>query len=246
MDVGNRGANGRRIKMLIGWEELDFKLRTEEVRPYYECLRKKRLSLAVKRCFDIVMSIILMLAFMPVMAGISIWIKVDSPGPVFYRQKRVTTNNRDFLIYKFRTMVQNADQIGSSVTVEGDSRITKVGSKLRKTRLDELPQLINVLKGEMSFVGTRPEVREYVDKYQPKMYATLLLPAGITSLTSLKYKDEDEMISKYVKRGFTAEETYEKFILPRKMRYNLKCLEKFSFISDIRCMILTVRKVLVG
>lgn len=231
---------------MLRWNELPPEMRSREVRPYYEYLKKKKTSLTIKRGFDVIMSSILLIVLMPVLIGISIWIKLDSKGPVFYRQNRVTTNNRDFRIFKFRTMVQNADQIGSSVTVEHDSRITKVGEKLRKLRIDELPQLINILKGEMSFVGTRPEVREYVDQYTPEMYATLLLPAGVTSLTSLKYRNEDEVISKYVKRGYTAGEAYQKFILPQKMKYNLKYLKKFSCLSDIYCILMTVRKVLLG
>lgn len=231
---------------MLKWNELPVELRTKEVRPYYEYLNKKRMSLTIKRGFDVVMSAILLIVLMPVLIGISIWIKLDSKGPVFYRQTRVTANNQDFRIFKFRTMVQNADRIGSSVTVEHDSRITKVGEKLRKVRLDELPQLINILKGEMSFVGTRPEVREYVDGYTKEMYATLLLPAGVTSLTSLKYKDEDEIIAKYEKKGYTADEAYEKFVLPQKMKYNLKYLKKFSCLSDVYCIMMTVRKVLIG
>ena len=231
---------------MLKWNELPLELRTKEVRPYYDYLNKRRVSLTIKRAFDVVMSIILIIVLMPVMIGIALWIKLDSTGPVFYRQNRVTANNRDFRIFKFRTMVQNADQIGSSVTVENDSRITKVGEKLRKVRMDELPQLINILKGEMSFVGTRPEVREYVDKYTPEMYAVLLLPAGVTSLTSLKYKDEDEVIAKYVKRGHTADEVYEKMIFPHKMKHNLKCLKRFSCCFDIYCMLMTVKEVLKG
>lgn len=231
---------------MLKWKELPCELKTKEVRPYYDSLKKKKLSLAVKRSFDLCMSIVLLIVLMPFMVGISIWIKLDSRGPVFYRQVRVTANNKDFRVFKFRTMVQNADQIGSSVTIENDPRITKVGAKLRKVRLDELPQLINIVKGEMTFVGTRPEIRKYVDKYTPEMYATLLLPAGVTSLTSLKYKDEDEIISKYEKKGYTADEAYEKFLLPQKMKYNLKYLKKFSCLSDVYCIMMTVRKVLLG
>lgn len=231
---------------MLKWKELPCELKTKEVRPYYDSLKKKKLSLAVKRSFDLCMSIVLLIVLMPFMVGISIWIKLDSRGPVFYRQVRVTANNKDFRVFKFRTMVQNADQIGSSVTIENDPRITKVGAKLRKVRLDELPQLINIVKGEMTFVGTRPEIRKYVDNYTPEMYATLLLPAGVTSLTSLKYKDEDEIISKYEKKGYTADEAYEKFLLPQKMKYNLKYLKKFSCLSDVYCIMMTVRKVLLG
>ena len=231
---------------MLKWKELPCELKTKEVRPYYDSLKKKKLSLALKKSFDLCMSIVLLIVLMPFMVGISIWIKLDSRGPVFYRQVRVTANNKDFRVFKFRTMVQNADQIGSSVTIENDPRITKVGAKLRKVRLDELPQLINIVKGEMTFVGTRPEIRKYVDNYTPEMYATLLLPAGVTSLTSLKYKDEDEIISKYEKKGYTADKAYEQFLLPQKMKYNLKYLKKFSCLSDVYCIMMTVRKVLLG
>lgn len=231
---------------MVRWSELPPEMQNREVRPYYVYLNKKRMSLTIKRGFDVVMSAVLLLVLMPVLIGISIWIKLDSKGPVFYRQVRVTANNQDFRIFKFRTMVMNADQIGSSVTVEHDSRITKAGEKLRKLRIDELPQLINILKGEMTFVGTRPEIRKYVDNYTPEMYATLLLPAGVTSLTSLKYKDEDEIISKYEKKGYTADKAYEQFLLPQKMKYNLKYLKKFSCLSDVYCIMMTVRKVLLG
>lgn len=230
--------------MLPKWENLDESLQCEAVKKYYDILSKKKGSLFIKRLFDIVVSLIMIILLSPILIFISIWIKIDSPGTVFYRQVRVTKNNKDFRIFKFRTMVSNADKIGSLVTVGQDNRITKVGNKLRKLRLDELPQLFNILKGEMSFVGTRPEVRKYVDEYNDEMKATLLMPAGVTSLASIKFKDEDEIISKHVEEGYSVDEAYINFALSKKMEYNLEALKEFSFIKEIGLMFKTVFEVL--
>ena len=230
--------------MLPKWEQLDETLQCEEVKKYYDILAKKKFSLVAKRIFDILVSLIMIVLLSPVLLILAIWIKIDSPGTVFYRQVRVTKNNKDFRIFKFRSMVSNADKIGSLVTVGEDSRITKVGSKLRKLRLDELPQLFNILKGEMSFVGTRPEVRKYVDKYTDEMMATLLMPAGVTSLASIKFKDEDEIISEHVADGYSVDEAYIKFALSKKMEYNLEALREFSFVKEIGLMFKTVFEVL--
>ena len=169
-----------------------------------------------------------------------------APGPVFYRQVRVTTGNRDFRIFKFRTMVNNADKIGSLVTTGNDARITRVGAKIRKCRLDEIPQLLNILKGEMSFVGTRPEVRKYVDRYTEEMMATLLMPAGVTSLASISFKDEDDTLALYLQNGKPLDDAYVNEILPRKMKYNLSYLNECCFCFDIKIMIKTVMKVLLS
>lgn len=230
--------------MLPKWENLDESLQCEAVKKYYDILSKKKGSLFIKRLFDIVVSLIMIILLSPILIFISIWIKIDSPGTVFYRQVRVTKNNKDFRIFKFRTMVSNADKIGSLVTVGQDNRITKVGNKLRKLRLDELPQLFNILKGEMSFVGTRPEVRKYVDEYNDEMKATLLMPAGVTSLASIKFKDEDGIISKHVEEGYSVDEAYINFALSKKMEYNLEALKEFSFIKEIGLMFKTVFEVL--
>lgn len=230
--------------MLPKWENLDESLQCEAVKKYYDILSKKKGSLFIKRLFDIVVSLIMIILLSPILIFISIWIKIDSPGTVFYRQVRVTKNNKDFRIFKFRTMVSNADKIGSLVTVGQDNRITKVGNKLRKVRLDELPQLFNILKGDMSFVGTRPEVRKYVDEYNDEMKATLLMPAGVTSLASIKFKDEDEIISKHVEEGYSVDEAYINFALSKKMEYNLEALKEFSFIKEIGLMFKTVFEVL--
>ena len=218
-------------------------MQVEEVRPYYEILRKKKGQLILKRIFDICASLILIVLLSPIILFFSIWIKLDSNGPVFYRQERVTQYGKVFRIFKFRTMVNNADKIGNLVTSKNDSRITKVGEKIRKYRIDEIPQLFNVLIGEMSFVGTRPEVQKYVNQYTPEMYATLLLPAGVTSLASIEFKDEDEILERYTSKGRETNEVYVKEVLPLKMEYNLKAITSFNFIKELGTMISTVVKV---
>ncbi|MBP3323695.1 MAG: sugar transferase [Clostridia bacterium] len=226
--------------ILKKWEQLPESLQKDEIKPYYDILKKKRLSLFFKRLFDIVVSALMLIILSPVFLILAIAIKLDSKGPVFYRQKRITQYGKEFRIFKFRTMVQNADKIGSLVTVGSDSRITKVGKLIRKCRLDEICQLIDVLRGTMTFVGTRPEVKKYVDAYTPEMLATLLLPAGVTSLASIMYKDEDELL----KGAEDVDKTYIELCLPGKMKYNLKAIEKFSFFGDIKIMFMTVFAVL--
>ena len=218
---------------------IDNRFETEAVKKYRASLEKKKISLFLKLFFDKVLALILLIPLSPIILGISIWIKLDSEGPVFYRQERITTYGRTFRIFKFRTMVKDADKLGTAVTQQNDPRISKVGHKLRKLRLDELPQLINVLLGDMSFVGVRPEVAKYVDKYSDEMNATLLLPAGITSPASIEYKDEDEVIEKFKGSGRSVDEIYVEEILPDKMKYNLKYIEEFSVINDIKIMIRT-------
>lgn len=228
--------------MLCKWNDLPAFLRTDEVRPYYEKLINKRGSLLAKRTFDFFMATILLIVMMPVLLLLALCIKLDSPGPVFYRQERVTQYGRTFRIFKFRTMVQNADQIGSLVTVGGDGRITRIGKKLRGLRLDELPQLINIWKGEMSFVGTRPEVPKYVKAYTDEMNATLLLPAGVTSNASIEFKDEDRLLA-----GAKPEEVdqiYIKKILPKKMKWNLEEISKFSLWQEFEILFRTVAAVI--
>ena len=218
---------------------IDNRFETEAVKKYRASIEKKKISLFLKLLFDKVLALILLIPLSPIILGISIWIKLDSEGPVFYRQERITTYGRTFRIFKFRTMVKDADKLGTAVTQQNDPRISKVGHKLRKLRLDELPQLINVLVGDMSFVGVRPEVAKYVDKYTDEMNATLLLPAGITSPASIEYKDEDEVIEKFKGSGRSVDEIYVEEILPDKMKYNLKYIEEFSVINDIKIMIRT-------
>lgn len=229
--------------ILKKYENLPENMKNEEVKKYYDILRKKKFSLCIKRIFDVMVSLILLILLSPILLILAIAIKIDSKGPVFYRQERITTNGKIFRIFKFRTMVQNADKIGTLVTVGNDSRITKVGKTIRKVRLDELPQLINILKGEMTFVGTRPEVKKYVDKYTDEMKATLLMPAGVTSIASIKYKDEDEILEKAVESGKDTELAYVEDVLPDKMKYNLEYIKKFNIIEDIRICIETIIKV---
>lgn len=225
---------------LIKWEKLPPEMQTDEVRKYYDILKKKRCGLFFKRVFDIVVSALMLVILSPVFLVLAIAIKIDSKGPVFYRQVRITQYGKQFRIFKFRTMVQNADKIGTHVTVAGDSRITRVGKLIRKCRLDELCQLIDVFRGKLTFVGTRPEVPKYVEHYTNEMMATLLLPAGVTSTTSIYYKDEDELLA-----GVDdIDKTYVEKILPDKMYFNLKALEKFGFWQDIKIMFMTVFAVL--
>lgn len=226
--------------MLKNWNELPKYMRTDEVRPYYDLLQKKRLSLFFKRVFDIVVSLIMIILCSPILLIISILIVKDSKGGVFYRQERVTQYGRVFRIFKFRTMVKNADQIGTQVTVSNDSRITKIGSKLRNCRLDELPQLFNIFLGDMTFVGTRPESVHYVKSYTNEMYATLLLPAGVTSEASIEYKDEADLLD----QADDVDNVYINEVLPEKMKYNLNSIKEFSFFKEIATMFRTVFAVL--
>lgn len=226
--------------MLKKWDELPENMKTEVVKGYYDILSQKRLSLGVKKVFDFVMAFILLLLISPILIILAVLIKLDSPGDVFYRQVRITQYGKEFRIHKFRTMVSNADRIGSLVTVGEDVRITKVGKILRKYRLDELPQLIDILEGNMSFVGTRPEVPKYVNEYSEEMKATLLLPAGITSEASICYKDEAELLE----GAEDVDAMYVKKVLPEKMKYNLKMVKEFSFLKDVGLMFKTVFAVL--
>ena len=223
---------------------VDKRFETEIVKKYRENIQKKKVSLFLKLFFDKVLALLMLIPLSPIILGIAIWIKLDSKGPVFYRQERITTYGRTFRIFKFRTMVKDADKMGAAVTQQNDSRISKVGHKLRKVRLDELPQLINVLIGDMSFVGVRPEVAKYVNRYTDEMNATLLLPAGITSPASIEYKDEDEVIEKYKGSGRSIDDIYVEEILPDKMKYNLKYIKEFSVINDIKIMIRTALAVI--
>lgn len=227
--------------MLKNWNELPEYMRTDEVRPYYDLLQRKKLSLFFKRVFDIVISLIMIILCSPILLIISILIVKDSKGGVFYRQERVTQYGRVFRIFKFRTMVQNADQIGTQVTVSNDSRITKIGSKLRNCRLDELPQLFNIFLGDMTFVGTRPESVHYVKSYTDEMYATLLLPAGVTSEASIEYKDEADLLD----QADDVDSVYINEVLPEKMKYNLNSIKEFSFFKEIATMFRTAFAVLV-
>ncbi len=222
--------------MLTDWDKLPEYIRNPEVKPYYDVLKKRRFSLWIKRLSDLLAAIILFALLAVPMLIIAALIKADSEGPVFYRQERVTRDGKHFRIHKFRTMVVNAEKIGTTVTVENDKRVTKVGAKLRRLRLDELPQLLDVLSGDMSFVGTRPEAVKYVEQYKPEYYATLLLPAGITSEASIRYKDENMLLSV----ADDVDHVYLDQVLPEKMNWNLNEMKRFSLIRELWTMFRTV------
>lgn len=226
--------------MLRKWEDLPDFMRVAEVRPYWEILNKKRGQLVLKRVFDLIMALILLIVLTIPMVLISVWIKLDSPGAVMYRQERVTTYGKHFQIHKFRTMVRNAEAIGPAVTVGNDSRVTRAGKNLRRFRLDELPQVFDVLQGTMSFVGTRPEAVKYVELYKPEYNATLLLPAGITSEASIRYKDEDKLLN----AADDVDKVYVEQVLPEKMKWNLESIRRFRFLREILTMFRTVAAVL--
>ena len=221
------------------FDKLPKQFQCEEVKHYYDILSQKTGSLVLKRITDLIFAVILLVVLIIPIIIIAVAVKFTSKGPVFYRQVRVTTYGRKFKILKFRTMVENADKIGSLVTTDSDSRVTKVGRFLRKYRLDELPQIFNVLSGSMSVVGTRPEVPKYVEQYKPEYLATLLIPAGITSLASIMYKDEEKLL----KSEQDVDKVYIEKILPEKMKYNLQYTENFGFRSDFKLMFKTVKEV---
>lgn len=230
----------RCIMIWKSWQELPDDMRCEAIRPYYDILASKRRDLMIKSVFDRLMAAILLIVLSPIFLLLSVWIKLDSEGPVFFRQERVTQYGKSFRIYKFRTMVQNAEQLGTQVTSKDDMRVTSVGQALRKCRLDELPQLINILEGTMSFVGTRPEVPRYVAAYTDEMKATLLLPAGVTSVASIRYKDEDILLD----AADDVDDCYIHNVLPAKMEWNLRSLKEFSFIGELKVMVETVLAVI--
>lgn len=224
---------------MISFDKLPQRFQCDEVREYYDILCKKKFSIMLKRITDIFMALVMLIFLIVPIIIISIAVKCTSKGPVFYKQVRVTAYGRRFKILKFRTMVVGADKIGSLVTTDGDSRVTKMGKFLRKYRLDELPQIFHVVSGKMSVVGTRPEVPKYVDSYEKEYLATLLMPAGITSLASIMYKDEEKLLSD----KDDVDTVYVEQILPDKMEYNLKYLRNFGFRSDIKLMFKTVKEV---
>lgn len=220
---------------LVEWDELPENMKNEEVKYYYNILQKKKAHLVFKRIFDILVATILVVLLSPAMLIIAVAIKLTSKGPVFYRQVRITQYGKEFRIFKFRTMVTNADKIGTQVTVGNDPRITKVGQKIRKLRLDEIPQLLNIILGDMSFVGTRPEVPKYVKKYNGEMKVTLLMPAGITSEASIEFKDEDKILQGVE----NVDQVYIDKVLPIKMTYNIEYINKFKIWYDCKLMIKT-------
>ncbi|MBS5111161.1 MAG: sugar transferase [Coprobacillus cateniformis] len=221
--------------MLKRWEDLPNYIRINEVRPYYDVLCNRRGSLVAKRVFDMVVSSILLMLLSPVFLVLSMAIKLDSQGPVFYRQERYTQYGRVFKIHKFRSMCDGADKMGSLVTVGNDARVTRVGKVVRKCRLDEIAQLIDVFKGDMTFVGVRPEVKKYVDEYEKEWLATFLLPAGVTNLACIYFKDEAELLNDVE----NVDKVYMEKILQIKMKWNLKGIKEFSFVGDIKLMFMT-------
>lgn len=226
--------------MLCWWDDLPHSMKNEAVRPYYNSLQQKKISLFCKMIFDRSLSLIMLMVLSPVFLILAVLIKFDSPGEVFFRQERVTQYGKKFRIHKFRTMVKNAESFGTQVTVKSDMRVTKIGKKLRSCRLDELPQLIDIWQGNMSFVGTRPEVPRYVEAYTDEMMATLLLPAGVTSDASIRFKDEENLLSE----AGNIDEAYIKKVLPQKMAINLQSLKNFSIYNDIKIMLATVKAVI--
>lgn len=230
--------------ILKKWENIPDNIKNEKTKEYYDILNSKKITLFLKRLFDIIFSTILLIVLSPILIILAIAIKIDSKGPIFYRQERITQYGKIFKIFKFRTMIFNADKIGALVTTKNDSRITRVGNIIRKCRLDEIPQLINILVGDMTFVGTRPEVKKYVERYTDEMKATLLMPAGVTSIASIKYKNEDEIIGKYIEQGEDIDDIYVNRVLPEKMKYNVDYVKKFTIFQDIIICVQTVNEVL--
>lgn len=190
----------------------------------------------MKRAFDVLASGIGLILLSPILLFIAVWIKLDSKGPVFYRQVRVARGNKDFRIFKFRSMYTGADK-GSLITIGGhDSRITKSGYFIRKYKLDELPQLINVFIGDMSLVGPRPEVRRYVDLYTKEQLHVLDVRPGITDVASVKYRNENELLGDKE----NPDEYYRNVIMQDKLKLNLEYIRNRSFIGDIRLIFQTI------
>lgn len=222
--------------ILREFEMLPEEMKNESVKGYYDILKSKSFSLVLKRIFDTIVSFIMIIILLPVFIILGILIKIDSKGPIIFKQVRVTQYGKRFNIYKYRTMINNADKLGEYITINNDKRVTKIGRVIRKYRLDELPQLLNILKGEMSFVGTRPEVPKYVNCYSEEMMATLLLKAGVTSKASIMYKDENNMIN----NAKDIDKVYIEEILPEKMKYNLNEIKYFNFSQSMLILIKTV------
>ena len=192
------------------------------------------------RLLDIVLSLLGLLFLLPIFVILAVWIKFDSQGSIFFRQIRVGKDGKDFRIYKFRTMIVNAEKMGIITIGERDPRITNSGYFLRKYKLDELPQLINVLKGEMSFVGPRPEVRKYVEMYNQEQLKILTVKPGITDYASIEYINEDEILGK----SFNPEKTYIEEIMPQKIKYNMKYINNKTVIEYFKIIFLTIIKII--
>jgi len=196
----------------------------------------------IKRIFDFIFSLLLILILSPFLLLISIMIAADSKGGIFFIQKRVGKNNRDFNIFKFRTMHIGSDKKGLLTVGRKDERITRTGLFLRKYKLDELPQLFNVLTGNMSFVGPRPEVRKYVEKYNAEQLKVLNMKPGITDFASIDYSNENEILA----QSSSPEDAYINTIMPAKLELNLKYIREQSFLTDIKIILKTIGKVFLG
>jgi lipopolysaccharide/colanic/teichoic acid biosynthesis glycosyltransferase len=194
----------------------------------------------MKRLFDILFSFIGLLLLQPLFVVIAILIKVDSRGPIFFKQGRIGKNFRRFIIYKFRTMVVDAEEKGLRITSGGDHRITRVGRILRKFKIDELPQLFNVLKGDMSFVGPRPEVEEYVKLYEKDYREILRRRPGITDVSSIIFREEEAVL----KNQIDPEGYYKKILLPEKIRLAKEYIENSSFLYDLKLILNTLHKII--
>lgn len=196
----------------------------------------------LKRAFDIAASSIGLLALSPVFAAVALWMKCDSRGPVFYRQTRVGRGNRDFRLFKFRSMRPDSDRLGL-ITVGGrDPRVTRSGYYIRKYKLDELPQLINVFLGDMSLVGPRPEVRKYVDMYTPEQMRVLDVRPGITSLASIRYRNENDILA----ASEDPDRTYIERVMPDKIAIDLEYVPKANLWTDIRLIFSTFREIIMN
>ena len=217
------------------WEQLPEDMQNEKVRTYYDLLQKKKAALVLKRVFDVAASLFLLIVLSPLLAVTALAIRLESEGPVMYRQVRKTAYERDFRIHKFRSMYVDSDQ-GGLLTVKNDNRVTRVGAFIRKYKIDELGQLIDVLKGDMTFVGVRPQVRKYVDHYTDEMKATFLLPAGITSLASIYYRNENDLLEGHK----DPDALYLSEILPDKMQYNLLGIKKLGPLYDLKIILMTL------
>jgi len=216
------------------WEKLPPEFQMSEVRPYWEKLRKKNFYFFWKRLFDILFASFSIIILCPLFLVVSLAIKMESKGPVFYRQERITQYGKTFYIHKFRSMLSNSDK-SSLITIKNDDRITSVGKIIRKFKIDELGQIIDIFLGNMTLVGTRPEVKKYVNSYTSAMMSTLLIPAGLTSTASILFKDENSLFDSCA----CIDDIYLGKILPIKMEYNLNDLSKSSIFHDTKILFLT-------
>ncbi|MDX1446509.1 sugar transferase [Lishizhenia sp.] len=194
----------------------------------------------MKRLFDIVVSIVILLCILPFGILLSIWIALESAGGVFYKQERIGKNGVPFYLFKFRSMRKDADKQGRLTIGMKDNRITKSGQFIRKYKLDEFPQFLNVLKGEMSIVGPRPEVKEYVDLYTPEQAKVLEVKPGITDYASLEYFDENRILGE----SDDPQKTYVEEVMPAKLRLNMKYIAKPTLATDVKIMWSTFKKII--